>query len=167
MSKWDIPFIANVPVEKELEFNEKIRTELVYEKEKDTRIGKTFHNLSSNLRKVADYLNQHQDEELSYIQISEELGIPKSSVVGYIAELNYYKGFSQTMIPVLKKAGFIQPVLRNEEHYEKWDRKKMKTLTSMSAVKDKAEKIVGSKKKVRKSIKKKVNLQLKGGLKYE
>ena len=152
----DIPFVVNIPIEKEQEFNTKVDLEMVYEKQRENKIETSFNNLSSRFRKVADYLWRHINKEVSYKQISEDLEIPEATARQYIADLNFYKGFPITMIPVPKKAGYIQSVLDNEEDYEKWDRKKMKTITSMSAVKNKAEKITSSKRRIRTKIKQKI-----------
>lgn len=150
------PFSANIPIEKEQEIDKKINLEMMYEKQKDKRIEKTFNNPLSNLKKIADYLWINLNKELSYKQIAEDLGMKEDGVKINIAELNYFKGFPITMIPIPKKAGYIQSVLNNTEHYERWDKKKMMTITSMSAVKNKAETISNSKKRVRKQQKVKV-----------
>ena len=150
---WKIPFIANIPIEKEIEFNEKIRTELIYENLKEKRISITFNNLNSNLRKVADYLWRHQsDDEICIATMSFDLNIPESSIKSLIGDLNFFNGFSMTIIPVRKKKGYIQTSLKNQDDYENWDRKKMKTITSMVRVKDKAEKITSSKRRTRRKI---------------
>jgi len=153
MSKFKIPFITNIPVEKEREFDEKIKTEMFYEKERDEKIRNSFNNKNSALRKIADYLYEHLNIQISYKQISEELKIPQSTIRFHIGDLNFFRGFPITMIPIPKKAGFIQSVLENEEDYEKWDRKKMKTITSMSVVKSKAEKVTSSKRRKKQKIK--------------
>lgn len=151
------PFSANIPIEKEREIDEKVNIEMMYEKEKDERIEKTFNNPKSNLKKVANYLWNNLNKELSYKQISRDCGMKEGNVKICITELNYFKGFPITMIPIPKKKkgeyGFIQSALKNEEDYEKWDKKKMMTITSMSVVKNKAEKITSSKKRVRKQQK--------------
>jgi len=153
MKSWKIPFMANIPIEKEQEFNEKVDIELFYEKQKDMRIEKSYNNPTTHLRKVADYLWLNLNKELSYNQISESLNIPEGTVRGCVSDLNYFNGFPITMIPIPKKTGYIQSVLKNDDHYEKWDRKKMKTITTMSRIKDKAEKITSSKKKTKHKIK--------------
>jgi hypothetical protein len=153
MSKWRIPFIANIPVAKEMEMDEEINIEMVFEKEKMERIRKTYNKPTTNLRKVADYLWLHLNEELSYKKISGETGIDEGAIKILICDLNYYNGFPITMIPVPKKPGFIQSVLDNDEDYETWDRKKMKTIVTMSQVRGKANKITSSKKRTRKEVK--------------
>ena len=150
MSKFRIPFIANIPVDKAREFDSKIETELLYEKEREMKIQTAFNNKKSSLRKIADYLWEHLNQQISYKQMQKDLKIPESTIRIHVSELNFFRGFPITMIPVPKKAGHIQSVLENEDHYEKWDRKKMKTITSMSAVKEKAEKITSAKKRTKK-----------------
>ena len=153
MRGWKIPFTANIPIEKEIEFNEKIKTELVYEAQKEKRISTTFNNLNSNLRKVADYFWRHQsDDEICLATMSSDLNIPINSIKQLIGDLNFFNGFSMTIIPVRKKTGYVQTTLKNQDDYENWDRKKMKTITSMVRVKDKAEKITSSKRRARRKI---------------
>jgi len=153
MSKLEIPFVANIPIEKEEEFNRKINTEMFYENDRTRKIQKRFNNKTSRLRIIADYLWEHLNKQISYKQISEDLEIPESTTRLMVADLNFFKGFPITMMPVPKRKGFIQSVLENDADYEKWDRKKMKTITSMSAVKNKAERITESKRKQRIKIK--------------
>ncbi|MFH1276242.1 MAG: hypothetical protein ABIH82_03950 [Candidatus Woesearchaeota archaeon] len=148
MSKWRLPFIANIPVAKEMEIDKEINIEMIFEKEKMEKIRKTY-NKPTNLRKVADYLWTHLNEKLSYKKISEETGIDKDAIKILICDLNYYNGFPITMMPVPKKPGFIQSVLDNDEDYEAWDRKKMKTIVTMTQVRGKAGKIVSAKKRTR------------------
>jgi DNA-directed RNA polymerase specialized sigma subunit len=150
MKGFRIPFLANIPIEQEREINDKVNIEMIYEREKDKRIQRHFNNPTSNLKKVADYLWTRINQEISYEEISEALGISEGSIRIYVSELNYFKGFPLTMIPIPKKKGYIQSVLNNEEDYQKWDKKKMMTITSMSVIKNKAEKITSSKKKARK-----------------
>jgi len=153
------PFTANIPIEQEQEMDKKIDIEMMYEKEKDRKIEHKFNNPISNLKKIADYLWLNLNKEISYKQIAEDLNIKEGSVKLNVAELNYFKGFPITMIPVPNKAGFIQSALQNEGDYQKWDSKKMKTITSMGVVKNKAEKITSSKKRVR--VKEKIKIKQK------
>ncbi len=153
MSKLKIPFIANIPIEKEREFDKKVKTEMIYEQERERKIQISLNNKSSALRRIADYLYEHLNQQIYYVRISKELKIPESTTRQQISDLNFFKGFPITMMPIPKKAGFIQSVLEDEEDYEKWDRTKMKAITSMSAVKSKAEKITSSKRRTRKKQK--------------
>lgn len=148
-----IPFIAEIPVEKENKWNKEIETEVFYEKQREAKIRKTFNNPKSNLRRVANYIWQHLNDELSYPIISNDLKISEKSIKLIVSDLNFYNGFPITLIPIPKMKGYIQSVLDNEDNYEKWDRKKMKTITSMNQVKAKAEIITSSKKRNRKKIK--------------
>lgn len=159
MSKFKIPFMASIPIEKEREFDEKIETEMFYEKEREKKIQISFNNKNSALRKIADYLYEHINQPISYQKISKKLKIPESTIRCHVADLNFFKGFPITMIPIPKKTGFIQSVLEDEEDYENWDRKKMKTITSMTAVKKKAEKETSAKRRTRK--KQKIEIPIK------
>jgi len=149
----NIPLTMDIPVELEQKLNTEVDLEIYLEKQRDKRIEITFNNSTSNLKRVADYLWIHINKEISYKEISEALGIPEGSVKVCITDLNSYRGFPITMIPVPKKKGYIQSVLNNDEDYSKWDLKKTKTITTMKMVKGKAERITSSKKKVRKQQK--------------
>lgn len=144
-----IPFMADIPVEKEAELNEEIRIELLDEQEKERKISVAFNNLNSKLRKIADYIYAHLNKELCYEDISKELDIPENTIRQLVSALNFSKEWGYTMQPVPKRAGYIQSVLKDEEAYEKWDRKKAKTIMSMSKVRRKAQTIVGAKQRVR------------------
>lgn len=157
MSKLGIPFVADIPIQQEQEMNDEVDLEIALEKKKDERIEKTFINPTSNLRRIGDYLYTNLNKEISYKQIAKDLDISEGNIKICVCELNYYKKFPITMIPVPKKAGYIQSVLKNDEDYEKWDLKKTKTITTMKAVKGKARKITSSKKKVR--IQEKVKIE--------
>lgn len=156
---WKVPFVSNIPIEKEREFNEQINAELEVEREKTDRIRKTFNNLDSGLRKVADYLWVNLNKEISYEQMGKDLNIPESSCKIHVGELNFFNGFPITMIPVPKKTGWIKSVLDNEEDYEKWDRKKLKTITSMTVVRTKAQKTIKAKRTTKKKVKQKVKIK--------
>jgi len=150
---FNLPIELNVPIEVLKKEEEKESLEITYETKKQTIIGKAYNSpKGTNLRKVAEYLWQHQQESLSYEQIAEILNIPESSLKAIVSDLNFYKGFSMTWIPVPKKVGFIQGSLKNYEDYENWDIKKQRTITSMRQVKDKAETIVGGKKRYKKKV---------------
>ncbi len=144
-----IPFVANIPLAKEREFEEKISEELEVEKERNERIRKTYNKPTTNLRKIADYLLLHLNEEISYEQLGKILSMPESSCRCCVGDLNFYSGYPLTMMPIPKRPGFIQSVLSNETDYERWDRKKLKTITSMAVVRGKAEKTVKSKRRTK------------------
>lgn len=150
MKGFKIPFISHVPIEKEHEFEEEAKIELTYEIEKNNKLHKLFNDKTSKLRRIGDYLWDHLNEQLSYKQIAKDLGMTEGAVRLRVGELNFYKRFPITMMPIPKKKGFIQSVLDNEEDYERWDIKKMRTITSMGAVRTKANKVTSSKRKIRK-----------------
>ncbi len=153
MSKFKIPFITTTPVDVQEVINREVKAEMFYEKEREKKIQVAFNNKNSALRSIADFLYEHLNEEISYKQISKEFKIPISTTKICVADLNFFKGFPITMIPIPKKTGYIQSVLDNDEDYENWDRKKMKTITSMGAVRTKAGKITSSKRRFRKKQK--------------
>lgn len=153
-----IPFIANIPIEEQIELDKNVNAELMDEQERDNKIKKTYNNPNSNLRKLSDYLYNHLNQELSIKQIAANLNMKENTVKVLIGALNFYKDSNiVTVIPCPKKkigqAGYIQSVLKDQEDYEAWDRKKRKTITSMIRVRDKASKIVSSKTKTRKKLK--------------
>jgi len=150
MKGFNLPFVTNVPIEKEKEFEEEeAKIELAYEVQKNLKLNKLFNNKTSKLRRVGDYLWNHINEKLSYKQIAQDLGMSEGAIRLRVGELNFYRKFPITMMPIPKEPGFIQSILDNDEDYEKWDSKKMRTITSMNAVRTKANKTTKAKRKVR------------------
>jgi len=153
MSKLGIPWIANIPVEDSMKIDKELDIETFNIIERNNKIEKKFKNKNSRLRRVFEYLSNHRGEEISYLQMSYDLEIPESTVRNAICDLNFYNKVAETMIPVIGKRGYIQSVLKNEEHYERWDRTKRKTITSMTIVRNKAEILTHAKNTIRKKVK--------------
>lgn len=147
-----VPFLSNIPVEKQAELEQENEVEKIYESEKDRKLAIAFNNKKSNLRKLADYLWTHLNEELSYELISAELMIPENSIRGLVGSLNFYTGCPIHLIPVKNKKGFLQSSLKSQEAYEDWDLRKMKTITTMNRVRWKGKCITSSKAKTRKAL---------------
>ena len=151
---WDIPIELNVPVEAEQKANERVNKDILYLHQRQKKLHKQYNNpRGTSLRRIAEYLWQHHQGILSYIQISIGLNIPEGTIKLKIGELNFYEGFPMTWIPVPKKAGFIQGSLNNYTDYENWDVKKQRTVSTMEQVKEKAERISNSKRKQMTKIK--------------
>ncbi|HUS50387.1 MAG TPA: hypothetical protein VMZ91_09490 [Candidatus Paceibacterota bacterium] len=142
---FNLPIEMNIPIEIEQEINREVSEEISYESEKQKRIKKTYDNRDSQLRKIADYIWLNQEKIMSYTEIAEALGTTENCIKQLVATLNLYRGFSITMIPFPSKVGFIQTALQNGEHYEKWDIKKKRTISTMTSVRKKASIIVSSK----------------------
>jgi len=151
---FNLPVEMKVPVERAQQLNERVSRDIAYTSEKQKKIAKEYNNpKSTKLRRVAEYLWKHHQKILSYEQIAEEFNISESSAKGYVAKLNFYKGFPMTWIPVPKNKGFIQGSLNSYTDYENWDIKKQRTISSMEEVKYKAEKISDGKKKQKQKVK--------------
>jgi len=123
------------------------------------RLARTYNNINSKFRQTADFLWEHQTEEISYEQIAEEVSATINTVKVFVSQLNRCWICPLSMMPVKEnsektgklkyKKGFIQVIQKNLEEYERWDKKKLKTITSMNEVVEKAEKSVRQKKKVK------------------
>jgi hypothetical protein len=150
-----VPFIANIPVEKEIELNQQVDAEIVYEKSKLASIEKRYNKINSPLRKVGTYIyNWFADHtEISIEKIANDLNMNEYSVRILICELNYCDSYPlPTLMPVPKKRGYFQLVTKNQEHYERWDKRKMRTIVSMTHVREKANTIVSARMRVKKKL---------------
>ena len=145
-----VPFVAQIPVEVENKINKQINLEQIYFNDTNKRIEKEYSKLNSNLRKLGSYLFDRHGQEVSLDTAAVDLGINSSTVRALVSALNFYQKYPITHIPVPKKAGFVQSALKDLGDYERWDRKKMKTLTFMSQVKSKAEEITTAKRTAQK-----------------
>lgn len=141
MSKgFNLPVQLNVPVEIAVKQDKRISEELTYLSMKQRRIMERYNSSPPKMiRKVGEFLWQNNQAIISYKDISEEFGISEANARNYISKLNFYNGYPMTWIPVQGKVGYIQGSLNNLQDYVKWDIKKLRTITSMDQVKDKAE----------------------------
>lgn len=153
MTGFELPIIMNVPVEKEGELNKRISTDISYTKLKEQIIRKNFHNLKSNLRKVADYISLKFAEELSYDEMFKELGITKESIKQEVAKLNFWSEYPLQMIPVPKKKEWIKSCLKDPEDTEKYLKRKSRTIASMEQVYQNTETRIKIKQKPKQKIK--------------
>jgi len=160
---FNLPIIMNVPVEDEVKMNKEIDEELSYEYLRQEKIEKFYNKPNSKIRRLGDYLKDNENEILSYTEISEELQISESSIHLYISDLNFYKGFGTLWVPATKTIkidneikkipGYIRMITTDDNDYYKWDKRKTRTITTMSAVKKNGEKVAGSKIKLKEKIK--------------
>ena len=158
-----IPFITTMTAEQGAKLEERYGLDEMDFRSKQNRITKSYNNTKkkTNIRQVGEFLFKLVHKKgtnciTSYSEISKTLNIPKSSVKICVTDLNFWEGHPFTWIPVPKKKEHIQNVLKNELDYEKWDRKKGKTIMSMEGVKLKAEKIAKPKQRKRRKVKIKV-----------
>jgi len=142
-----------IPISSELyseEIDERYEKDKLIGGKKHKKIEKTYNNATSNIRKVADYLWNFLGKNginaiSSYQEIMDDVNISEAIARISVSQLNYWEGYPFTWIPVPKKAGFIQNVLKDEDDYDKWDLKKQKTVLTMEQVKEKAGKITKTK----------------------
>lgn len=150
---FNLPVQMNVPIEVAQREDKRIAKDISYLSEKQKKLSKEYNSpRGTKFRRVAEYLWDHHQRQVSYQDIAEELNISESAAKMYVARLNFYEGFPMTWIPVSKKAGYIQGSLNNYTDYENWDVKKQRTISSMEQVKEKAERISESKRKQSKKL---------------
>ena len=104
------------------------------------RIHRKFNKIGgSNLKRLGDYIwyNIYQKIELDKKEICNSLKIRMSSVTCLIGELNFYKLFPLTIVPVTGKKGFIRAITTDKGDYIKWKKRKLRTMSSMEEVYDK------------------------------
>lgn len=150
-----VPFVMNITTEQERKLDERYSQDELDRREKERIIKNSYKKPTTNIRIVGEFLYDFVRKNgtkkiISYQKISSTLDIPKNSVKLIICHLNFWSEYPLTWIPVPKMKEFIQSVLRNELDYDRWDRRKGKTIMTMEQVKDKAEVTVSSKRKAQK-----------------
>ena len=153
MDGFKLPVVMNVPVEKERELNKRVSADISYIKLKEQKIRNRFNNPRSNLRKVADYIYQRFEKEISYEEISKELKISEGSVRHAVIELNFWSEYPLQMIPVPKKKGWIKSCLKDPEDTEKYLKRKSRTIASMEQVYNNTETRIKVKQKPKQKVK--------------
>jgi AraC-like DNA-binding protein len=134
VKNYDIPFVANIPVEVEERLNEQANQEITYLDLKNKRTLKKFMDVSGKLRLVADYLSDYFRanfmNDVSYDEIARALGISEQEVKNIISELAGWDNYPFVIIRTPKKSGFIQLHSKNLEDTEKWITTALRHITS-------------------------------------
>jgi len=133
--RFNIPITMNVPPEVSTRISERVTRDVDYVTMKQERIKNTYENINiTNLRKVGDYLWSNFSKELSIKEISRTLKIGEGSVKLLIADLNFWSEYPLKMVPIPKKAGYIQNSMKSPEITEKYLKKKARTISTMEQV---------------------------------
>lgn len=132
------------------DLEERYQRDNAYSLTKNQKIQKEFNNSKTHLREVANFLwdlvrDNGTGVITTYDAIAKVCKISEGVARICVGKLNYWDGYALTWIPVPKKAGHIQNVLKNEGDYDKWNLKKEKTIVSMEQVKQKAKRITKTK----------------------
>ena len=113
-----------IPIEAKIEIQEQYDTEVAYMKEKNMKIYKSYLKLNSNLRKVADKLNDIFKEDpykiISYTYLAKEMGMKESVVKMIINQLATWDGYPQVIINSPKKTGCFQLYSKDLMDTKKW-----------------------------------------------
>jgi hypothetical protein len=124
MEEYNVPFVANIPVEIEQQLNQQANQEITYLDLKNKKTLKKFMDVSSNLRKVADYLSDYFKtnfmESVSYKKIAEILGLTENVVKNCVCELAGWENYPLVIVKTPKKAGQFQLHSRNINDTESW-----------------------------------------------
>ena len=156
MKGFKLPIVMNVPIERARSLDKRVSTDISYVKLKEQKIRNNFNNLKSNLRRVADYIYQRFEKEVSYKEMSKAFKISVGSVKQVISELNFWSEYPLQMIPVPKKKGWIKSCLKDPEDTEKYLKRKSRTIASMEQVFNNTEIRVKIKQKPKQKVKVKV-----------
>ena len=134
--QFQVPFVANIPVELEQELNKRVSTDVAYVKLKEEKISKTYNRkkIITTLRKVGDFLLNNFSKEVSYKQIADKLKTSEMVIRQCVSDLNFWSEYPLQMIPIPKKAGFIKSCLKDPEDTAKFLKKKARTIATMEQV---------------------------------
>jgi hypothetical protein len=146
-----------IPIYDKLKIEEEYERSNSYRELKNNLIEKKWNNKNSSLKKIGDYLYKklYDFEYISIREVSEELRINIQSVKQSITTLNFYSKYPLTIIPVKNKKGYIQAISRNETDAIDWERRKFRTIETMSQTKEKGELLMSKFFKRKNSIKNK------------
>lgn len=143
------------------ELEERFQRDMQYDASKSKKIEKEYKKAGNKLRQVSDFLwdlvkNKGTGVITSYEDIANEVNTSENACKLAVSKLNFWEGHPFTWMPVPKKAGHIQNVLKNEDDYDMWNLKKEKTIVSMEKVKQKAKKITREKYKPKQKERRKI-----------
>jgi len=137
MTDFRVPIVMDIPPEVSSAIDDRVAEDSAYVAARTKSIEKTYNNLKrrTGLRKLGEYLLNHwQKGEISYKEISREAGIKESIIKLYLADLNFWTQYPLKMLPVPKKPGWIQSILKDINVTEKYLRRKSRTIASMEQV---------------------------------
>jgi len=116
--------INEVPIEAQIEVQEQYDTEVAYMKQKNAKTYKKYLNLSSNLRIVADKLDEmfHADplRSINYEDFANELSMKVNVVKNIIGELATWEGWLLVIVSSPKKKGCFQLYSKDLMTTKRW-----------------------------------------------
>lgn len=132
-----IPITMEIPPEVSSAVEERVSEDVAYVVAREKAIEKTYNNLRkrTTIRKIGEYLlNNWSQGEFTIKELCRATSSKENVVKIHIADLNFWRQFPIKLIPVPKKAGCIQSVLKDINVTEKYLRRKSRTIASMEQV---------------------------------
>jgi len=161
---FNIPYVANIPVEQMANLNEQASQEITYIALKRQKTQKKFNDASSKLRKVADYLSAyfgiHFLETLSYSKIARDLGLSEAEVKNIVCELAGWYHYPLVFIRTPNKSGHFQVHSKSLEDTEKWMTMQERNIASRQERLDKTKEATSIKRSIKKKQKAKAKIQV-------
>jgi K+/H+ antiporter YhaU regulatory subunit KhtT len=139
--KYLVTEVISLPIEDKLKLEQEYERSNSYKELKDNLIEKKWHKTNSSLKKIGDYLYKklYDYPIVSLSETSEKIGLKVNLIKQSIGDLNFWRGYPLTIIPVPKKKGYVQSILKNETDGVDWERKKSRSIDTMEQTKDKGE----------------------------
>lgn len=140
-----IKFETYISPEEKQKINEEFEKTNEYSFIKEKKIEEKLNNKKSKFKKVADYLYRklYEYPMLNKKDICSFLQVSQGSLNNYIHQLNFCSQYPITIIPVRKKKGFIQAITKNEDDAEDWDKRKFRTIVSLTKIREKGNYLMG------------------------
>ncbi len=132
-----IPITMEIPPEVSSAVEDRVSEDVAYVVAREKAIEKTYNNLKrrTSIRKLGEYLlNNWNKGEFIISDLCRATGSKENVVKMHIADLNFWRQFPLKLIPVPKKAGHLQSVLKDINTTEKYLRRKSRTIASMEQV---------------------------------
>jgi len=128
-----------LPIEEKIRFDQEYERINSYVDLKESKLDREFNKKDSVLKKVGNFLYQklYDFPDVAKSEVAKQLSISILNVEQKISKLNFYNKYPLTIIPVTNKKGYVQAITRDEEDALRWERRKFRTIESMSHIKDK------------------------------
>lgn len=145
-----------LPIEEKFKIDQEYERSNSYKELQDKKIEHRWNKKNSQLKRIGDYFYKklYDFPDVALHEVSVTLNIKVYSIKVAIKDLNFYSKYPLTIIPVPNKAGYVQSIYYNESDSNKWERKKFRTIETMSQIKDKGEFLMNKRFKTKKVVNK-------------
>lgn len=163
MKDFDVPYIANIPVELENKLTTQAKQDITYLNLKNQRTLKRFMKTNSKLRQVADFISDYFKNNpvdiLSYQEIADSLHFSEGEVRSVVCELAGWDKYPFVIINSPKKTGYFQLHSKDLEDTEKWITKQQRQIASKEQRLDKTQNAILVKRKTKTRLTKKIKIK--------